>query len=171
MKQHLQLVASDGLAINGMGVREAIPQSDGELLDAYSQAVISAAEKVNPSVVNIDVLHRLKSRRAADPRFPGEAQGSGSGFIFTPDGFILTNSHVVHDASRIDVVLSDGRRVMGALVGDDPGKVHLVREEAHSSGEAEAPEPAQQLLGTMREHHNPQHYPEDQAGPGLIGLK
>ena len=120
MKQHLRLVASDGLALNGMGVREAIPRSDEELLDAYSQAVISAAEKVSPSVVNIDVLHRLRSRRAADPRFPREAQGSGSGFIFTPDGFILTNSHVVHGASHIDVVLSDGRRVMGALVGDDP---------------------------------------------------
>ncbi len=120
MKQHLRLVANDGRAINGMGIREAIRRSDEELLDAYSQAVISAAEKVNPSVVNIDVLHRLKSRRAADPRFPREAQGSGSGFIFTPDGFILTNSHVVHGATSIDVVLSDGRRVMGALVGDDP---------------------------------------------------
>ncbi len=120
MKQHLRLVASDGLALNGMGVREAIPRSDEELLDAYSQAVISAAEKVNPSVVNIDVLHSLRSRRAADPRFPREARGSGSGFIFTPDGFILTNSHVVHGASHIDVVLSDGRRVMADLVGDDP---------------------------------------------------
>ncbi|TLY33031.1 MAG: PDZ domain-containing protein [Nitrospirae bacterium] len=120
MKQHLQLVANDGLALNGMGIREAIPQSDEELLDAYSQAVISAAEKVNPSVVNIDVLHRLRSRRAADPLFPREARGSGSGFIFTPDGFILTNSHVVHGASHIDVVLSDGRRVMADLVGDDP---------------------------------------------------
>jgi len=120
MKQHLQLVASDGLARNGMWIREAIPRSDDELLDAYSQAVIAAAEKVSSSVVNIDVLHRMKGRRAADPRFPREAQGSGSGFIFTPDGFILTNSHVVHGASHIDVVLSDGRRVIADLVGDDP---------------------------------------------------
>ena len=120
MKQQLRLVANDGHGINSMGIREAIPPSDEELLDAYSQAVISAAEKVSPSVVNIDVLHRLRSRRAADPRFPREAQGSGSGFIFTPDGLILTNSHVVHGASHIDVVLSDGRRVMADLVGDDP---------------------------------------------------
>src|SRR3989442_1480424 len=120
MNQHLRVVASVRLALNGMGVREALPRSDEELLDGYSQAVISAAEKVNPSVVNIDVLHSLRSRRAADPRFPREARGSGSGVIFTPDGFILTNSHVVHGASHIDVVLSDGRRVMADLVGDDP---------------------------------------------------
>jgi len=120
MKRHLKLVANDGFATNGMGIREAIPRSDEELLDAYSRAVVSAAEKVSPSVVNIDVLHRLRGRHAADPRFPQEARGSGSGFIFTPDGFILTNSHVVHDATRIDVVLADGRRVIADLVGDDP---------------------------------------------------
>src|SRR5438552_7284038 len=93
---------------------------DDHLLDAYSQAVIGAAEKVSPAVVFIDALHRLKGRRQADPRFPREARGSGSGFIFTPDGFILTNSHVVHGASQIEVVLSDGPRVIADLVGDDP---------------------------------------------------
>jgi S1-C subfamily serine protease len=120
MKRHLQLVANNGLAGDGMGTREAASFTDDELLDAYSRAVIGAAGRVSPSVVNMDVLHRLKSRRAADPRFPREAQGSGSGFIFTPDGFILTNSHVVHGASRIDVILSDGRRAIADLVGDDP---------------------------------------------------
>src|SRR5712691_7134485 len=120
MKQHVQLVANDGRALNGIGVREAIPRSDEDLLDAYSQAVIGAAEKVSPSVVNIDVLHRLRSRRAADPRFPPEARGSGSGFIFTPDGFILTNSHVVHGVTRIEVTLSDGRTCQADLIGDDP---------------------------------------------------
>src|SRR3989449_281336 len=120
MKTAFRLTTGDDFETAQGGSLPGLPGHDDHLLDAYSRAVIAAAEKVSSAVVYIDVLHRLKGRRAADPRFPREVQGSGSGFIFTPDGFILTNSHVVHGASHIDVVLSDGRRVIADLVGDDP---------------------------------------------------
>jgi S1-C subfamily serine protease len=116
----LRVMANDGNNMANRRAPEADHTSDDELLDAYSRAVISAAEKVNPSVVNIDVRQRPRGQPLGDPRRPPEPHGSGSGFIFTPDGFIMTNSHVVHQASKIEVTLSDGRRFQADLVGDDP---------------------------------------------------
>jgi S1-C subfamily serine protease len=94
-----------------------IPYADASLLDAYSRAVTSAVEQISPSVVNIEVHQSAGRTRADEPR---ERRGGGSGFVFTPDGLILTNSHVVHDASRIEVTLSDGRRMPATSIGDDP---------------------------------------------------
>ncbi|MGH9470836.1 MAG: S1C family serine protease, partial [Terriglobia bacterium] len=94
--------------------------SESALLDAYSNAVIYAAERVNPSVVHIHVRHSASNERTRYPRFRREARGSGSGFLFTPDGFILTNSHVVHGAEEIEVALADSSRHSAEPVGDDP---------------------------------------------------
>jgi len=88
------------------------------LLDAYSKAVVNAAERVSPSVAFIEVS---KIRQAQGPAARGEGRGSGSGFVFTPDGFILTNSHVVQAADKVAVTLSDGRRFDATVVGHDTG--------------------------------------------------
>jgi S1-C subfamily serine protease len=120
MKRTLHLVSSNRVETQDSTGLQTPPASDEELLDAYSRAVIRAAEKVSPSVVNLEVRQEIKTRPGADPRLPQEGRGSGSGFVFTPDGFILTNSHVVHRADRIEVALVDGRRFQADLVGDDP---------------------------------------------------
>ena len=91
-----------------------------DALDAYSRAVVEAVDAVAPSVVSIETERRVPTRGG-----PGRPQqrrdgGAGSGFVFTPDGFILTNSHVVHGADLVRVALPDGQRHEADLVGDDP---------------------------------------------------
>lgn len=114
MAGHLRLVSDNPFAnLSSTSLPPAV--DDGVLLDAYSQAVTRAAETVSRSVVNIDVQKRVSGRRDSQP-----VRGNGSGFLFTPDGYILTNSHVVHDAVDLEVTLQDGRRVSAAPVGDDP---------------------------------------------------
>src|SRR3954466_16059036 len=97
-------------------IASSAPVSDFTLLDAYSKAVVGAAEKISPSVAKTDVVQSARNR-SGEQR---ERQGGGSGFVFTPDGLILTNSHVVHESARIAVTLADGRHMPATLIGEDP---------------------------------------------------
>jgi S1-C subfamily serine protease len=91
------------------------PVKDDDLLDGYSRTVSGVVERVKRAVVNIRVRHEGRERRPTP-----DSGGSGSGFIIAPDGFVVTNSHVVHAVDKIEVALADGRTFPATPVGDDP---------------------------------------------------
>ncbi len=108
MQETLEWTSQNGANDDAARIAEVAAPANDDLLDAYSRAVVRASEQVSPSVVNVEVRQRQGSR------------GTGSGFLFTPDGLILTNSHVVHHAVHVDLTLTDGRRMQADLVGEDP---------------------------------------------------
>jgi S1-C subfamily serine protease len=101
-------------------------ENDDALLDAYSNAVVAASDRVSPAVVHVAVAQTRPAEGEAPRR------GTGSGFVFTPDGLILTNSHVVHGARSIKASFSDGASSDADLVGDDPDTdVAVIRIAGH----------------------------------------
>src|SRR6187399_579918 len=90
-----------------------LPEPDDlDLLDAYSRAVIGVAERLAPSVVSVRVM--------AENGQGGTGQGAGSGFVIAPDGFIITNHHVIEKANAVTAVFTDGRELAARVVGSDP---------------------------------------------------
>jgi S1-C subfamily serine protease len=98
---HVSFVLDAEIDPQGVGVSS--PVSEGQALDAYSQAITRAVDEVGPSVVRIDVRG-----------------GAGSGVIISPDGLALTNSHVVNGARQVEITTLDGRRLTARVLGDDP---------------------------------------------------
>jgi S1-C subfamily serine protease len=98
-------------------------EDDARLLDAYSEAVVTVVDAVGPAVVSV------RTKRGSGRR----GEGAGSGIVFASDGYILTNSHVVHGARELEVSLTDGRRLSAALTGDDPASdLAVIRADAHA---------------------------------------
>jgi len=108
-----------------------LPVSDEELLDAYSRAVVGVVEKVGPAVVSIGMKRQMRSRGF-------DSEGAGSGLIIAPDGYVLTNNHVVEDAAEVEVSLTDGNTYKAEIVGTDPATdLALIRAGANGLPTAE----------------------------------
>ncbi|MGH6933689.1 MAG: S1C family serine protease [Dongiaceae bacterium] len=129
MLENIEFIADESTGLD----RERAA-SDQELLDAYSSAVVGAVAKVAPAVVHLKSLRHDQVAQAGASQSP---QSLGSGVVFTPDGFVLTNSHVVHGATTIEATLSDGRILPAYLVGDDPD-TDLALLRIHADGVAHA---------------------------------
>jgi S1-C subfamily serine protease len=115
-------LAGDGAGTDGGETSSARDDTarDVELFDAYSKAVMGAVDRVGPAVVHLKV---------EGPS--GRGRGSGSGVVVAPDGLVLTNSHVVHGAARIEIATQDGQTIAGRVLGDDPDTdLALVRADA-----------------------------------------
>jgi len=119
VRPHLVKFNEGKLELNGSDQDEPV-LTDEDLMDNYSKAITYAASVAGSSVVGIRVSQSGRGRRRRASGTPRDDVGSGSGFVLTPDGYVLTNSHVVDHAKRIEVTLSDANRYNAHVVGDDP---------------------------------------------------
>jgi S1-C subfamily serine protease len=124
MTTKLQLLADGASAEAERFAPRRDRYTDGELLDAYSATVVGAVERVGPSVAHLEVWGAGGGRARRQRGRSGDGQpapaGSGSGFVFTPDGFLLTNSHVIEGAAKIRATFADGTSGLAEIVGRDP---------------------------------------------------
>lgn len=113
----LDFLASQGPASTGQEPHRTHPESDDRLLDAYSQTLTRVARTASSGVTHLKVE---KPQAQRNPRQPDNLAGTGSGFIISSDGYVVTNSHVAAAATRIEASLPDGRSFQAHVVGDDP---------------------------------------------------
>lgn len=126
--QSARLVGGEALPERASARRQNTADADLQLLDAYSRAVVHVVETVGPAVVNIAVGRATRH---------GEMHGAGSGVVIAPDGYILTNSHVVHGATQLRAAFTDGSTQEARLIGADPA-TDLAVIRTHESGLAYA---------------------------------
>ncbi|HEX8951067.1 MAG TPA: trypsin-like peptidase domain-containing protein [Polyangia bacterium] len=120
--------------------------TDGELLDAYSSAVTQVVDAVGPAVVSISV----RGSHQGGPGRRGGGGGAGSGVLFTPDGYILTNAHVVRGGARLEVALTDGSTHTAQLCGADPATdTAVIRIEGRGLPHAQFGESARLKVGQL----------------------
>lgn len=125
MKKELKLMVEKSLNQHGTATpASSDKRADADLLDAYSRAVVSVVEKVSPSVVGI---HAGNKNSTIEP----EEAAVGSGVLFTPDGYILTNDHVIHGAGQLRIILTDGSSISAEKIGSDPATdLAVIRADA-----------------------------------------
>ncbi len=141
----LRLIDGADLGQNAAGRCEVKPgdRTDADLLDAYSRAVINVVDTVGPAVVGISIGKEA-------PGYGPEQIGAGSGVVIAPDGYVLTNDHVVHNADRLSVTLADGRTLTATLVGTDPATdLALIRANGFGLSYAALGDSAQLHVGQL----------------------
>ncbi|MBX2891341.1 MAG: trypsin-like peptidase domain-containing protein [Saprospiraceae bacterium] len=116
----LNFLATEGAAANSSERHGRVNEQDDYLLDAYSQTVTGVARRVSSAVVHLKVQKPTPQNRRQQQQTPPGGAGTGSGFVISSDGFVVTNSHVVNGATQIEASLPDGRSFHARVVGDDP---------------------------------------------------